>query len=71
MNYGSIAGMKKSEAIERLGGSITSTAKAVGISYQAVKKWPDQLSQKIADRVIAAEVRASKSARQSREAEHA
>jgi hypothetical protein len=52
--------MKKTEAIERLGGSISSTAKAIGISYQAVKKWPDPLSRRIADRVLAAEARANR-----------
>jgi len=49
--------MKKSEAIEILGGSIASAAKAIGVSYQAVAKWPDELSPRIVDRVIAAQVR--------------
>ncbi|WP_082987999.1 hypothetical protein [Bordetella bronchialis] len=46
--------MKKSEAIRLLGGSIASAAKAIGVSYQAVSKWPDDLSPKIEDRVTAA-----------------
>lgn len=47
-------GMRKPEAIELLGGSISAAAEAVGISYQAVDKWPDELPQRIADRVQAA-----------------
>lgn len=52
--------MKKSEAIEILGGSVASAAKAIGVSYQAVAKWPDDLSPRIVDRVIAAQVRQRK-----------
>lgn len=57
LNYGSIADMKKTEAIEMLGGTVTAAAKAIGVSYQAVNKWPDDLTQKIQDRVVAAVVR--------------
>ncbi len=46
-------GMQKTQAIELLGGSITAAAKAIGISYQAVNKWPDELPPRIADRVYA------------------
>jgi hypothetical protein len=46
--------MLKSKAIELLGGSVASAAKAIGVSYQAVDKWPDELSPRIADRVLAA-----------------
>jgi len=46
--------MKKSEAIRLLGGTIGDAARAIGISYQAVSKWPDELSRKIEDRVTAA-----------------
>ena len=46
--------MRKSEAIELLGGSIPAVAEAVGVTYQAVDKWPDELTSKIADRVQAA-----------------
>lgn len=55
--------MTKTEAIERLGGTVSAAAKAIGITYQAVNKWPDLLSQRIADRVIAAEVRARRNVR--------
>lgn len=46
--------MKKENAIKLLGGSISLAAKKIGITYQAVVKWPDELSPAIADRVIAA-----------------
>lgn len=46
--------MLKSKAIELLGGTVTSAADAVGISYQAVVKWPDVLPARIVDRVQAA-----------------
>ncbi len=46
--------MLKSKAIELLGGTVTLAAKAIGISYQAIDKWPDELSDRIADRVLAA-----------------
>lgn len=45
--------MKKSEAIELLGGSVSEAAKAIGVTYHAVKKWPDELPPRIADRVYA------------------
>lgn len=46
--------MDKAKAIELLGGTIAAAADAIGISYQAVRKWPDVLPQRIADRVTAA-----------------
>jgi len=46
--------MNKSDAIQILGGSISTAAKTVGTSYQAVSKWPDVLPRRIEDRVIAA-----------------
>lgn len=46
--------MTKQEAITLLGGNVSATAVAVGVSYQAVDKWPDVLPQRIADRVQAA-----------------
>lgn len=49
--------MHKTKAIESLGGSIASAAAAVGVSYQAVAKWPEHLSARIADRVTAAATR--------------
>ena len=36
---------------------MSAAAEAVGISYQAVKKWPDQLPPRIADRVLGVCVR--------------
>ena len=47
-------GMLKSEAIKLLGGTVPAAAAAVGVSYQAVDKWPDPLPRRIADRVQAA-----------------
>lgn len=46
--------MLKTKAIELLGGSTSTAAHAIGISYQAVDKWPDILPPRIADRVYAA-----------------
>lgn len=45
--------MDKKTAIDLLGGTIPAAANSLGTSYQAVKKWPDPLSPRIADRVIA------------------
>lgn len=45
--------MLKTKAIELLGGSIAAAADAVGVSYQAVNQWPDELPARIADRVLA------------------
>lgn len=49
--------MKKTDAIQMLGGSTASAAKAIGVTYQAVDKWPEELPPRIEDRVIAAAVR--------------
>ena len=49
--------MLKSQAINLLGGSPGSAAASLGVSYQAVNKWPDQLPDRIADRVLGACVR--------------
>lgn len=46
--------MLKSKAIELLGGSVAAAAKAIGVSYQAVDKWPNDLPARISDRVLAA-----------------
>ena len=46
--------MLKTKAIELLGGSVASAADAIGVSYQAVDKWPDKLPPRISDRVMAA-----------------
>lgn len=50
-------GMDKKTAIQLLGGSVAQAAKNIGISYQAVAKWPEKLTPRIADRVIAAQMR--------------
>lgn len=52
--------MEKTYAIELLGGTQAAAAAAVGISEAAVWKWPEVLTPKIADRVIAALVRANR-----------
>lgn len=49
--------MKKTKAIELLGGSVPNAAKALGVSYQAINKWPDELPPRIADRVLGAYAR--------------
>lgn len=49
--------MKKTDAIQKLGGTKAAAAKAVGISYQAVDKWPEELPTRIRQRVQAAFVR--------------
>lgn len=46
--------MLKAQAIELLGGTVAAAADAVGVTYQAVDKWPDELPPRIADRVQAA-----------------
>lgn len=46
--------MLKTKAIELLGGSITAAADAIGVTYQAVDKWPDELPARLVDRVQAA-----------------
>ncbi len=49
--------MDKTKAIELLGGSVAAAAAKLGVSYQAVDKWPDVLPPRIADRVVAAVAR--------------
>lgn len=46
--------MLKAKAIELLGGTPAAAASAIGITSQAVSDWPDELPQRIADRVLAA-----------------
>jgi molybdenum-dependent DNA-binding transcriptional regulator ModE len=43
--------MRKEKAIERLGGSVAEAARTLGLTYQAVAKWPDNLSQSLSDRI--------------------
>lgn len=45
--------MQKTHAIELLGGTVGSAASAMGISHSAVSQWPDVLTPKLIDRVIA------------------
>lgn len=56
--------MLKAEAIELLGGSPTAAAAAIGITPQAVSQWPDELPDRIADRVQAALIRLKTTAEQ-------
>lgn len=49
--------MQKSKAIELLGGTVAAAASAIGVSYQAVDKWPDILPDRISDRVLAVQAR--------------
>ena len=46
--------MLKSKAIELLGGTVAAAAEAIGITYQGVEKWPEELPDRISDRVVAA-----------------
>ena len=45
--------MQKIEAIELLGGTMAHAARAIGVSHQSVRKWPDPLPNRIRDRVHA------------------
>lgn len=44
--------MHKQKALELLGGTVSSAAAALGVSYEAVHKWPDVLPNRIAERVM-------------------
>lgn len=57
--------MQKTKAIEMLGG-VTAAAKAIGVSYQAVSKWPEVLTDRISDRVHAALARLSQAKQRKR-----
>jgi hypothetical protein len=46
--------MKKSRAIELLGGTVKAAASACGITPSAVSQWPDVLSVSAENRVLAA-----------------
>lgn len=50
-------GMKRTTALELLGGTVASAAKAIGVTTQAVYAWDEELAPAIADRVIAAYAR--------------
>lgn len=49
--------MKKQDAIELLGGTTRTAAEVLGVTFQAVSKWPDPLPDRIADRVRGAAAR--------------
>jgi hypothetical protein len=51
--------MTKDQAISMLGGTVASAAKQLGVSYQAVDKWPKDLPPRISDRVLGAYTRSS------------
>jgi len=59
--------MKKSQALELLGGSVATAAAAIGISSQAITQWPEDLPQRIIDRVQAALWRMSQQATETKE----
>ena len=46
--------MKKSDAIEALGGTVLLAAEAVGVTPSAISQWPDELPSRLVDRVQAA-----------------
>jgi hypothetical protein len=46
--------MLKTDAIGLLGGTLTTAARAIGVTPQAVRDWPEVLPARIADRVQAA-----------------
>lgn len=48
--------MRKKTVVELLGGQMEA-ARRIGITYQAVSKWPSKLPSRIVDRAIAAFVR--------------
>jgi hypothetical protein len=49
--------MNKSDALTLLGGTPTKAAAAIGCKTQAVSQWPDPLTPRIQDRVVAALMR--------------
>ena len=63
------AEMDKKQAIAYFGG-VRATARAVGITSVAVSRWPDVLSPRIADRIIAALARRGLTVADFKEAEN-
>ncbi len=61
--------MNKKEVLELFGGT-SRIARSIGISSQSVSQWPDTLTPMLADRVIAACVRAGIDPAPLLEAEH-
>lgn len=54
--------MRKQQAVD-LFGSPSQLAEAIGVTRSAISAWPEALSDKIADRVVAAGIRAGKDPR--------
>ena len=52
--------MNKQQAIDMLGGKPSKAAKAIGITPQAVNGWPEELSDRIRDRVELAFIKMQK-----------
>lgn len=52
--------MNKQQAIDMLGGKPSKAAKAIGITPQAVNGWPEELSDRIRDRVELAFIKLGK-----------
>lgn len=46
--------MKKTLALQMLGGTVAKAAEAIGINSQAISQWPEELPPRLIDRVIAA-----------------
>lgn len=46
--------MLKDEAIDLLGGNAMGAADLMGVTYQAINKWPPELPPRISDRVLGA-----------------
>lgn len=49
--------MTKTEALDLFDGKTVKCAEAVGVTYQAISQWPEELPQRLSDRVIAAAYR--------------
>ena len=48
--------MKKSEAIDLFDGKVTELAAALGVSWQAVSQWPEELSDRHAREILGAAI---------------
>jgi len=57
------APLTKRAALEMLGGDAATAARAIGCSPQAVRQWPDTLTPRLADRVLAAVYRMEQAAK--------
>jgi len=52
--------MTKTQALEIFGGTKTELAHALGVTPALVHHWPEQLDQRVADRVVGAAIRLGK-----------